>query len=118
MRTRPPMDKHRVATGIEGLDTILEGGLTPNRLYLVEGLPGAGKTTMALQFLLEGVRCGESVLYVTLSETESELREVAASHGWDLRGVHIHELFSAADQLRSEERRVGEEGVGTCRSRW
>lgn len=103
MRKRPPLDKPLVATGIEGLDTILEGGLTPNRLYLVEGLPGAGKTTMALQFLLEGVRRGESVLYVTLSETESELREVATSHGWDLRGVHIHELFSAADQLDPDE---------------
>ena len=103
MRTRPPKDKPLVATGIEGLDTILEGGLTPHRLYLLEGLPGAGKTTMALQFLLEGVRCGESVLYVTLSETEVELREVAASHGWDLAGVHIHELFSTADQLDPEE---------------
>ena len=103
MRTRPQIDRPIVATGIEGLDTILEGGVTPYRLYLLEGLPGAGKTTMALQFLMEGVKQGESVLYVTLSETEAELREVAASHGWDLAGVHIHELFSNGDQLDPEE---------------
>jgi len=92
-----------VATGIDGLDTILEGGLTPNRLYLFEGLPGAGKTTMALQFLREGVERGETVLYVTLSETEAELREVAASHGWGLEGIQIHELFPMGDQLDPEE---------------
>ena len=104
MRSRTPKESQPViATGIEGLDTILEGGLTPYRLYLLEGLPGAGKTTMALQFLLEGVRLGESVLYVTLSETEAELREVAASHGWDLAGIHIHELSSGGDQLDPDE---------------
>ena len=92
-----------VATGIDGLDTILHGGLTPNRLYLFEGLPGAGKTTMALQFLREGVERGETVLYVTLSETEAELREVAASHGWGLEGIQIHELFPMGDQLDPEE---------------
>jgi circadian clock protein KaiC len=75
------------STGIEGLDDVLRGGLTPNRLYLVEGVPGSGKTTLALQYLIEGVRRGESVLYVTLSETEQELRGVAASHGWDLQGM-------------------------------
>jgi circadian clock protein KaiC len=103
MRSRTPQDTRLVATGIHGLDTILEGGLTPNRLYLVEGLPGAGKTTMALQFLRNGVARGESVLYVTLSETEEELREVAASHGWDLDGIHIHELFPMGDQLDPDE---------------
>ncbi|MGN6111393.1 MAG: ATPase domain-containing protein [Luteimonas sp.] len=96
-------DAQPVATGIDGLDTILEGGLTPNRLYLVEGLPGAGKTTMALQFLREGVRRGETVLYVTLSETEAELREVAASHGWSLEGIHIHELIPIGDQFDPDE---------------
>jgi circadian clock protein KaiC len=103
MQTRRHPDPPLVATGIAGLDTILEGGLTPHRLYLVEGMPGAGKTTMALQFLREGVRKGEAVLYVTLSETEAELREVAASHGWSLEGIHIHELFSMGDQLDPDE---------------
>jgi len=92
-----------VSTGVDGLDTILDGGLSPNRLYLIEGLPGSGKTTMALQFLRDGAARGETVLYVTLSETEVELREVAASHGWSLDGIHIHELFPMEDQLDPEE---------------
>ena len=100
---RQALNPPPVATGIAGLDTVLEGGLTANRLYLLEGLPGAGKTTMALQFLREGVERGESVLYVTLSETEAELREVAASHGWTLDGVHINELFPMGDQLDPDE---------------
>ena len=70
--------------GISGLDDILLGGLRRNRLFLFEGSPGAGKTTLALQFLLEGARTGEKGLYITLSETEAELREVALSHGWSL----------------------------------
>src|SRR6201996_8511727 len=82
----------RLPTGIAGLDNILGGGLTPNRLYLVEGSPGAGKTTLALQFLLDGVRAGEPVLYLTLSETRSELLAAAATHGWDLEGLDIVEI--------------------------
>jgi circadian clock protein KaiC len=96
-------EREPVATGIEGLDVVLGGGLTANRLYLVEGVPGAGKTTLALQFLLEGLRQGETVLYVTLSETEHELREVAASHGWSLDGIHIHELQPSGDQLDPDD---------------
>jgi circadian clock protein KaiC len=80
-----------VGTGIPGLDFVLEGGLTPNRIYLVEGNPGAGKTTLALQFLLEGVRSGETALYMTLSESALELENVARSHGWNLDGVSIRE---------------------------
>ena len=89
----------RAATGIEGLDDILGGGLTANRLYLIEGMPGSGKTTLAFQFLMAGARLGEKVLYVTLSETESEIRDVAASHGWDLAGVAIRELIPSEDAL-------------------
>ncbi len=92
----------RAATGIQGLDDILQGGWTPNRLYLIEGVPGSGKTTLALQYLMEGVRQGESVLYVTLSETEEELRAMAASHGWSLDGINIHELTST-ENLNAEE---------------
>jgi circadian clock protein KaiC len=87
---------YRAATGIRGLDDILGGGLTPARLYLVEGTPGSGKTTLALQFLLEGERQGEKGLYVTLSETAEELRSVAATHGWSLDGIELFELVSEA----------------------
>ena len=80
------------ATGVQGLDEILAGGLIKGRLYLVEGSPGTGKTTLASQFLMAGAEAGETVLYITLSETEEELRAGAASHGWDLRGVEIFEL--------------------------
>jgi circadian clock protein KaiC len=91
------------ATGIGGLDDILCGGLTPYRLYLVEGVPGSGKTTLALQYLLEGARQGESVLYVTLSETEEELRAMAQSHGWPLGGVTIRELVPPEESLQPAE---------------
>ncbi len=89
----------RCATGIAGLDHIVRGGLAQHRLYLVQGDPGVGKTTLALQFLLEGANRGESCLYVTLSETREELEEVASSHGWSLDQIHILELSSFADQL-------------------
>jgi circadian clock protein KaiC len=86
------MSAARVPTGVEGLDQILGGGLPRNRIYLLEGNPGTGKTTIALQFLLEGVRQGERGLYVTLSETKEELREVASSHGWSLDGLEMYDL--------------------------
>src|SRR5215212_12063970 len=91
------------ATGIGGLDEVLGGGLRPNRLYLVEGVPGSGKTTLSLQFLREGVRLGEPVLYITLSETEEELQEVADSHGWSLDGITIRELVPSESTLHPEE---------------
>jgi len=82
----------RALTGIRGLDEILGGGLPTRHLYLIDGEPGAGKTTLALQFLLEGVAKGERSLYVTLSESREELEGVAASHGWTLDGIEVFEL--------------------------
>src|SRR5436190_6034762 len=86
-----------VPTGIAGLDDILSGGFTPNRVYLIEGDPGSGKTTLAMQFLLQGLRQGESGLYVTLSETREELQAVARSHGWELPSSAIFELPGGGD---------------------
>lgn len=100
--TGTPQPPPSVRTGITGLDEILGGGFTPDRLYLLEGEPGSGKTTMGLQFLLAGAAAGETVLYVTLSETRQELVETAASHGWTLDNVHIHELLPMGDQLDPE----------------
>ena len=86
-------------TGAAGLDDILGGGLPAGHFYLVEGAPGSGKTTLALQFLLEGRDCGEAGLYVTLSETASELETVARSHGWSLAGIDMLDIGVAADVL-------------------
>jgi len=94
-----PQPVRTVSTGNLGLDTILKGGLPASRLYLLEGAPGSGKTTLCLQFLLDGVAKGERVLYVTLSETAEELEAVADSHGWSLDGVSLFELSSAASVL-------------------
>ena len=87
----------RVSTGVPGLDEILRGGFPPNHVYLLEGGPGAGKTTFGLQFLREGVRLGERVLYLTLLHDKQTLQEMAASHGWDLAGVEIVSLALASD---------------------
>ena len=83
------------STGIEGLDRILGGGITPHRMYLVEGTPGTGKTTLGLGFLLAGAAAGESGLYITLAETEIELRAVAATHGWTLDSIELFEMVPA-----------------------
>ena len=88
-----------VATGITGLDNILAGGFTPNRIYLIEGDPGSGKTTLSLQYLLEGRRSGERGMYVSLSETKEELEGVAHSHGWSLEGIHCYELLPSDENL-------------------
>jgi circadian clock protein KaiC len=92
----------RLSTGILGLDNVLSGGLPRDRLYLIEGTPGTGKTTLALQFLLDGYRHGERGMYITLAETADELRNSAASHGWSLDGISVLELLPEAE-LSSEQ---------------
>jgi circadian clock protein KaiC len=92
----------RFATGIAGLDDILGGGLARNHLYLIEGDPGTGKTTIAMQFLMEGTRRGQKGLYVTLSESKIELLEIAESHGWSLDGIEVFELAADERQLKPE----------------
>ncbi len=92
----------RLATGIDGLDNILEGGFPAHRIYLIEGEPGTGKTTLALQFLMEGVRRGEAGLYITLSETREELAAVARSHNWNLEGFDIYEVVPPLNSLKPE----------------
>lgn len=101
----PTMDfDKRCETGIDGLDEILGEGLPSNCLYLVQGDPGSGKTTLALQFLLEGVRQGEKTLYITLSETKEELLKVARSHGWSLDAISLFELSAIDSLVRPEAR--------------
>lgn len=89
-------------TGVAGLDSILRGGLPARRLYLLRGEPGVGKTTLSLQYLLEGVRRGEPGLYISLSETREEVAAVADSHGWSLEGISILELSALENQLTQE----------------
>ena len=101
--TSPGPSPRMVSSGVDGLDDVLGGGFPANHVYLVEGFPGAGKTTLALQFLLAGVQRGERGLYVTLSETASELHAVAQSHGWSLDGITIYELAPAEVSLAAED---------------
>ena len=94
----------KAKTGIWGLDDILSGGFSRGHVFLVEGAPGTGKTTIALQFLMEGARAGEKCLYITLSETERELRDGAASHGWTLgEGIEVFELLPPESLLDAEQ---------------
>ena len=93
-----------IQTGVEGLDDVLRGGFAANRLYLIEGNPGSGKTTLALQFLMDGVRRGESCMFVTLSESEEELRASARSHGWTLEGINILEIIASEESLKQDSR--------------
>lgn len=103
MSQQTPSSKELLSTGIPGLDVVLGGGLSPNRIYLIEGEPGTGKTTTGLQFLREGVARGETVVYITLAETGEELRAVADSHGWTLDGIHLHEVLPTEDLLRDDQ---------------
>jgi circadian clock protein KaiC len=100
------LEQKAAGTGIQGLDFILLGGFPRNRVYLVQGDPGVGKTTLGLQFLLEGTRIGETGLYITLSESRNELHAVAKSHAWSLDDVHIFEQMIGEEALQEEESTV------------
>ena len=97
-----PVENARVHSGISGFDDIVHGGLPAQRLYLIEGLPGSGKTTLALQFLLNGIAAGEKSVYITLSETRDEIEEVARSHGWSLAKLEIVELSALDEKIAAE----------------
>src|SRR5580700_9215992 len=101
--SQPMSDRSpRISFGIPGLDDVLNGGLPSGHLYLLEGTPGAGKTTIALRLILSNREMGRKVLYITLSESTQELLGVAASHGWELDPVPIFELTPQEDSLRPE----------------
>ncbi|NOU28799.1 MAG: AAA family ATPase [Polyangiaceae bacterium] len=102
-RSTAAADTPKVATGVVGLDDILVGGFPRNRMYLLQGDPGVGKTTMAIQFLLTGAAAGERCLYVTLSETREELHAVARSHGWSLDGLAVYEMYAGEALTAPEE---------------
>jgi len=101
--TPKPAPKSRASTGVPGLDDILGSGLPMGHLYLIEGDPGTGKTTLGLQFLKCGASSGERSLYITLSESRIELEEGAGSHGWSLEGIQIYEFAPTEDSLRTED---------------
>ena len=103
MPTQKIHEPARTTTGVPGLDDILHGGLPSGQMYLVEGDPGTGKTTIALQFIIEGARLGERTLYVTLSESKAELEAAAASHGWSLEGVEMVEFVPEEAALSAED---------------
>ena len=99
---RPAIEDTAVKSGNAELDHVLGGGFARHRVYLLQGSPGSGKTTLALEFLLEGIKNSETVLYLTLSESAAELQSVAASHGWSLEKMNIFELLTTEEALQSE----------------
>ncbi|HZZ68794.1 MAG TPA: ATPase domain-containing protein [Phenylobacterium sp.] len=103
MTKRAPAGQADASMGVPGLDNILCGGLARQRIYLLEGSPGTGKTTAATSFLRAGAKLGEKALYITLSETEEELRDTARSHGWDLEGIEVFELVPPESLLDEQQ---------------
>src|SRR5689334_15665158 len=101
MATNNSTNNSLCKVGVKGLDEILCGGLPRNRLYVIQGDPGVGKTTMALLFLLQGLREGEKGFYITLSETKEELEQTALSHDWSLEGLEILELSTIEKNLHT-----------------
>ena len=105
------MDQKRLLTGIPELDVVLRGGLLAGRIHLVEGLPGTGKTTFGLRFLIDGAERGETSLYITLSETKPELQATARSHDWSLEGIEIEEMIPAEAQIEVQQTVLFPDGV-------
>jgi circadian clock protein KaiC len=103
MTTKRSAGEADASMGVPGLDDILAGGLARERVYLLEGSPGTGKTTASMSFLCAGATLGEKTLYITLSETEEELRDTALSHGWDLEGIEIFELVPPESLLDEQQ---------------
>src|SRR5690242_12280293 len=103
MSKQPAAASQDASTGVAGLDDILVGGWARDRVYLLEGSPGTGKTTAAMSFLRAGAAASEKTLYITLSETEMELRDTASSHGWDLQGIEVFELVPPESLLDEQQ---------------
>ena len=103
MTPRAPSRRSRRLHGRSRAGRILAGGLARERVYLLEGSPGTGKTTTAMSFLRAGAKLGEKTLYITLSETEEELRDTALSHGWDLEGIEVFELVPPESLLDEQQ---------------
>src|SRR5262245_17598784 len=100
---KSPTAGRPASSGIAGLDDILGGGFPVGHIYLVQGDPGVGKTTLGLQFLMAGRDGGGKQLYITLSETVDELRSVSESHGWDLAGIELQEVAPSTDAMTAED---------------
>lgn len=105
------MDQQRLLTGIPELDVVLRGGLLAGRIHLIEGVPGTGKTTFGLRFLIDGADRGESLLYITLSETKAELQATARSHDWSIEAINIEEMIPAEAQIEAHQTVLFPEGV-------